>query len=393
MTLVDARDGVGLETTYANGSLLTPSMSDPWNAPGVHTQLVASLFDSHSPMKLRLSAIPSMAGWGVRFLANSTAGRHAAAMRSTYLLARYSVARTRELRLKLGLEYDAAANGSMKLFREPRSMKRCVTMAEQLAPLGLRFEVLDRDRTIAVEPALGGIRDRIIGALQYVDDESGDALKFCEALAAEFLQVGGLVRLGVQVKGIAIKRGEAVGIETVDGHVQSDAVIVAAGNTSAALLRGLGIALPIKPVKGYTVTFEDAEIRDGPTVPVVDDALHAAVVPLGKRLRVAGTAEFAGSDLTLRPERIKNLLTVLAGIYPRIAARLESADSRPWAGLRPMSADGLPFIGTTHIKGLYVNGGHGHLGWTLASGSARLLADLVSGGSPSIDPTPYRPMR
>jgi D-amino-acid dehydrogenase len=266
-------------------------------------------------------------------------------------------------------------------------------LAEQLAPLGLRFDVLDRDGAIAAEPALEGIREQIAGALRFPDDGVGDSFKFCEALTDAFRHAGGELRTGVQVSGIAVDRGKAVGVISSAGRVRADTVVVAAGRATPGLVRHLGIALPIRPVKGYTVTFDASRVEGRPAMAVIDNDLHAAIVPLGTRLRVAGTAEFAGEDLRLRPERIENLLKLLSAIYPRIAARLDLAGGYAWTGLRPMSADGLPFVGATRVPGLYINAGHGHLGWTHACGSAHLVADLIAGGLTEIDPEPYRATR
>jgi D-amino-acid dehydrogenase len=393
-TLLEAREGLASETTYANGALLTPAMSDPWNAPGVHRHLFSSLLDPHAAMRLRPSAVPSHLGWGVKFLKNSRLASHRAATRASFLLCQYSVQRTRQLRNSLALDYHAASRGSLKIFRSERAMVGPLALAEELAPLGLRFQVIKRDAVVDAEPALQGIHRKIIAALRFPDDESGDAYEFSEGMAAAFRRAGGVVKTKVPVNGIALERGRVVGVVSDAGRVDAKTVIIAAGNATAGLVRNLGITLPIKPAKGYTVTFDGSELlHTRPAVPVIDDALHAAIVPLGTRLRVAGTVEFAGPDLRIRPGGIQNLLNLLAAVYPGIASELDPTRGLPWAGLRPISADGLPFVGPTPIQGLYINGGHGHLGWTLASGSAHLLADLVTGAIPQIDPTPYRTVR
>ncbi|HEX7012532.1 MAG TPA: D-amino acid dehydrogenase [Steroidobacteraceae bacterium] len=389
----EAREDVARETSYANGAMLTPAMSDPWNAPGVYKHLAASLFNSRSPMKLRLGTVPSMFTWGLRFLRNSTAARHDAATQASYRLARHSLECTRALREQLGLQYDAAARGALKLFHSQAGMQGPLAMARRLEPLGLRFEVLDRDATVQAEPELEAIRDRISGALYFPDDESGDALKFCEALTQVIVKSGGIVRTGTCVSSIAVERGKVIGVVIDQELHQACAVVVAAGNATPQLVRRLGITLPIQPAKGYTLTFDISHLERRPLLSVIDDALHAAVVPLNARLRVAGTAEFAGMDKTLHAERVENLLALLGDIYPHIAAAIDRRHADVWAALRPMSADGLPFIGPTRVPGLFVNAGHGHLGWTLAAGSANLLADLISRQEPAVDPGPYRATR
>jgi D-amino-acid dehydrogenase len=391
--LYEMRDGVALETSYANGGLLVPSMADPWNAPGVHWHLAASLFKRHSAIKVGWHEIPSLAGWGVRFLCHSSPTRHRAATKASFLLAKYSVERTRDLRVLLSLSYDATTVGTIKVFRTRSAMEEPLKLAAMLAPLGLRFDVLDAQGAIAAEPALAEIRGQIAGALRFPDDEAGDAQQFCEKLAAAFVREGGVSRTSTSVTGIAVERGSISGVCIGDKVERANAVVVAAGNSSAKLVRHLGVFLPICPAKGYTVTFDASHVEGRPLIPIIDDALHAAVIPIGTRLRIAGTAEFAGSNLQIRQDRIGGLLDLLAAILPRIAAQLPGASGQPWTGLRPMSADGLPFIGLTHVRGLYVNTGHGHLGWTFAVGSAQLLADLIDGRVPDIDPTPYEPTR
>lgn len=392
-TLIEAREGVARETSYANGGLLTPSMSDPWNAPGIHRQVIPSLIDPTAPMRLRLSAFPALISWGMKFLAGSQRAKYTAATRANYFLARYSLECTSKLRETLGLKYDEGLRGTLKVFREAKAMAGPLALARELAPLGLQFATLDRDAVIEAEPALHDVRDQIAGALRFPNDESGDAHKFSAEISAALGRAGGAVKSVTRVSEIRVHRGSVTGVVANEQEIAADAVVVAAGHGTAAMVQKMGIKLPIAPAKGYTVTFEASGIDALPRVPVIDDALHAAITPLGTRLRVAGTVEFAGADTRIRPERIDNLMKLLAAVYPKIAAQLDLTRGIPWAGLRPMSADGRPFIGGTRVKGLYINAGHGHLGWTLASGSARLLADVIAGTPPQIDPEPYRVMR
>lgn len=389
-TLVERRADVALETSFANGAVLTPSMADPWNGPGVLRQLLASFCNPHSAMKLRLSALPSLGSWGIRFIRYSSSSRHEAATKASFQLASYSLRQLETLATRLALEYDAASVGTVKVFRNAGAMEQPLMLARMLAPLGLNYEVLSAAQTVNIEPALHDIRDRIAGAIRYPDDRSGDAREFCRKLAAAFRREGGTTRFNVTVSGIAHRAGRVCGVQLEDTLEPADCVVIAAGNESVRLARPLGISLPIRPAKGYSLTFDVSHVSQRPRVPIVDDVLHAGVVPIGARLRVVGTAEFAGTDLRIRQERVKNLRHLLEAIYPRIATELAPTGGIAWTGLRPMSADGLPFIGATRIKGLHVNAGHGHLGWTLAAGSASLLADLMEGRTPEIDAAPYR---
>lgn len=390
--VVDAADDVAAGASYANGGLLTPSMSDPWNSPGVHRHLFASLFDPHSAMKLRPRAVPSLMVWGVRFLANSRPAEHRRSTAACYALAAYSLGAMREVRDGLAQPYDSAARGSLKLFRSQAAIEACLPVNRLLEEQGMKLELLDRAATLKTEPQLAAIGDQIAGAIFYPGDESGDARQYCLALAADIERLGGEIRLGTTVTRV-LASGRAVGgVATSAGEIRASAVVVAAATASDRLTREHGVRLGIRPAKGYSLT---VEAGDGPmpALPVVDDALHAAITPLGSRLRIAGTAEFAGEDRRLDRARIENLEGLLGALYPEVRARVRIEDAVPWCGLRPMTADGLPFVGAAPLKGLWVNAGHGHLGFTLAAGSARLLADLMDARAPEIDPAPFAPVR
>jgi D-amino-acid dehydrogenase len=368
-------------------------MPDPWNAPGVHKHLAASLFNPYSPMKLRLRAVPSLIGWGLKFLRNSSVARYMHAARAGYTLAVYSIAETEKLREALELQYDVATVGTMKVFRDKAAMAAPMKLAEALADLGLRYEILDAKSTIAEEPQLAKVHDSIAGALRFHDDESGDALLFCQALAAHVKERGATIRQNTTVSRVLVEHGRITGVEIDGGRLPGRRVVLAAGNGSAKLAKTVRLSLPIRPVKGYSVTVFRNGLADWPRVPVIDDAMHAAVVPIGDRLRMVGTAEFTGFDKRIRQARIDNLFELLRGLYPHIAERIDPGKAETWAGLRPMSADGLPFIGPAGPTGLFINSGHGHLGWTHAVGSAKLLVDQILEQSPTIDPAPYLPAR
>jgi D-amino-acid dehydrogenase len=389
-TVIEAREDVALETSSGNAGMMTPSMGDPWNGPGVHRHLAASLLDPRSPMKLRLRALPSLTTWGVRFLRNSARDRHLAATEANFLLGSYSVQQTRSLRERLGLNYDAADRGTMKVFRDSAAMEQPIVLARHLARLGLQVQELDAAGAVAEEPMLADIRQHIAGALRFPDDAVGDSMKFCQGLRSGLVRAGVDVRVSVRAERLLVDRGIVRGVATDRGEVDADRVIVACGTWSPKLLRSAGVSLPVKPAKGYSLTVDVSGASHRPGIPVVDDAMHAAVAPLGDRLRVAGTAEFAGFDTTIDRVRVENLAALLRAIYPGLAKNVDFSKAVAWTGLRPMSCDGKPFIGESAVRGLYVNSGHGHLGWTLAVGSGQLLADLVVGRKPAIDPLPFR---
>lgn len=388
-TLIEAETGIGLGTSYANGGMQTASMPDPWNGPGVGKHLIASLFDPRSAMKLRAAAIPGMIGWGLRFLACSTAARHRAATRANYALCAYSVARTEALHADCDFDYDRSDAGAMKIFETAAAMQGPLAIAEDLGGFGLRFERLSADDAVAREPQLAAMRARMAGALYFPDDRVGDARKFAVEAARRAGLLGANVVTGTRVDRLIVRNGRVIGAAAGDRAWHGD-VVLAAGGDGAALARPVGVSLPIRPAKGYSLTVDaDALGKDMPRIAVIDDAMHAALVPIGNRLRLAGTAEFAGRDHRIDPVRIANLVALLRRVYPHLADRVDVEAGEPWVGLRPMSADGKPIIGPSPVEGLWLNCGHGHLGWTMAAGSASILADRMLGKSPEIDAAPF----
>lgn len=397
--LLEEREDLALETSFANGSLLTPSMADPWNSPGVWKHLLTSLGDPQSAVKLRLKALPGMGLWGLRFLLNSRPRAHQAATRASFMLAAASVQRFDALRAQLDLSFDQSDVGTLKIFSDPAEFEKSRQVAEALKDSGLGYAVLDRAGTLARAPMLAPIQDRLIGAIYYPGDRAGDARLFALALAAHARRLGVRIRTGVKADRLVFTGGRITGVATAQGHVAASHVIVAAGNGSVPIARAMGIGLPIYPVKGYSMTYDFPQGTALPVMPIIDDAEHTVIVPLGTRLRIAGTAEFAGHDKHLSQDRIANLERLVRAVYPRLFADAPAGagqtwgdktwGGKAWTGLRPMSADGRPFIGPAGDGGLWFNTGHGHLGWTMAAGSAQLLTDLVLGEQPVIAPAPY----
>jgi D-amino-acid dehydrogenase len=386
--VLERREDVALETSFANGGILTPSMPDPWNAPGVHWQLLRWLGREEAPMLLRPRAIPGYLGWGLRFLAASAPRSYHASMQANYRLCAYSVERLRAWRTALGLEYALGTLGTLEVYRNPQSFEQAVAEVRSLAPLGLVAEPLDPAATARLEPLLAEIRGDLVGAIHFPRDESGDALLFCRALRARLEARGVKVLVNTPVRAVRISAGRAVGAETEGGLVPGSHVVIAGGPWSTALLASCGVRVHVQPVKGYSLSVP-IDPGTGPRHALADDSLHAVMTPLGATLRLAGTAEFSGWDLSLRPGRVQALWRLLAALSPTLSRTVDRSQARPWCGLRPMSADGRPYIGATPVAGLYVNTGHGHLGWTQAAGSASLLAQLISGAAAAIDPRPF----
>jgi D-amino-acid dehydrogenase len=387
VTVVEREKGPGLQTSFANGALVTPSMPEPWNAPGCWRLLLASLARSDAPLQLRLRALPDLMGWGIQFLRNSNPERYRESTIRNVRLALSSLSVLQDLRQQTHIEYGETARGSLKLFRNVEALNDTLCSADQLLAEGLKLRRLSRDETIGLEPALTPIADQLAGAIHYAADETGDAHRFCDALAEHARQRGVNFSFGTSVSRCEVHSGRIAAVQTDKGRLVAEHYVVAAGSYSTPVLRPLGFHLPVRPAKGYSVTFDGPRSTSALSIPIVDDDMHAAVVPVGNAIRVAGTAEFAGFDLTLRPERVRNLTNLAQKILPK--AGLDLTTARPWCGLRPMSADGVPIIGATPIPNLWLNTGHGHLGWTMAAGSGQLLAELMSGEIPALDPKPY----
>lgn len=389
VTVIDACDGPAMETSFANAGALTPSEPEPWNAPGVHWELLRSLGDPHAAMKLRPAALPGLVGWGLRFLRNSTRRRFDAASRANFALSRFSLEETRRVRDALDIRFDNLHSGTLKLCRDQAGLDATIAAAEKLVPVGLNYRALDPQETIELEPSLADIRDEIAGAVHYPDDESGDARMFTAALCKAAEQAGVEFLWNTRVMDLVDRAGRITGLRTEEEVFEVENTVVASGQASWKLLKPLGLHLPVRPVKGYSLTLALDGRNNRPSVPVVDEKLHAIITPMGDRLRVAGTAEIAGEDTKLRKVRIDNLRQLLGALYPALAEQLDGAEETAWAGLRPMSADGRPFIGQTRAKGLWLSTGHGHLGWTQAMGSAVLLTQMMCGEPTAIDPQPY----
>ncbi len=386
VTVVESSSGPGEQTSFANAGLLTPSLADPWNAPGIGRMLIKSIGREDAPMLLRLRAVPSLIGWGIRFLRSSDDESFLDNFRKNVVLAKYNLDVLHELQAKTGLKFDHSARGTLRIFRDVDALRYAShTAARHRELLDLDFLQLDRDRLLEVEPALALTAAKLAGAIHYPMDECGDARRYCEELVAIAASEGVRFRFCTKIRALSRRSKRIVAAITDDGAaLEADVFVLAAGSHSARLAKPLGVRLPVRPAKGYSITVPMGHGPTCPTVPVIDDRLHAAVVPLGAKLRVGGTAEFAGFDLSIKPSRIENLVRLLHAVYPNLVKQDDSIDLKPWAGLRPMSVDGVPILGETSVSNLVLNSGHGHLGWSMAAASGKVVADLVTGRQPEI---------
>jgi D-amino-acid dehydrogenase len=391
VALLERESGPGLECSFANGALQHPSMAEPWNSPGVLGILLRSLGRSESQMLVRLGALPKLLGWGVRFLRESRAQRFLANTEKNVRLALYSAQLMQDLEASAALDCGAYRRGSLQVFRSERVAADTRIWVRKLAAFGLAHRWLTTDQLVEEEPALEPVATALVGALFMPHDAGGDAYRYCCAMAAQLLSRQVELHYGVSCEPLKLdKRGRAAVIDSTGRPWPADVIVLAAGSYSAALVRRIGIALPLQPVKGYSITVPQRREAITPRIPVIDAVLHAAAVPLAAGgLRVAGTAEFAGFDRRVDPKRVANIFALCERLYPQLTCGLAPSQIAPWAGLRSMCADGVPLLGATPIPNLYLNTGHGHLGWTLATGSARLVADQVLGRRCDIESAPY----
>lgn len=386
VTVVDRNEGPALETSFANGSLLTPSMSAPWNAPGCWRVLLGSLFRPDAPLQLRLGTLPGLTSWGIQFLRNSGVAAFKRNSLSNLRLALYSSRVMRSLRHETGIDYGRVARGSLRIFRDESALERAFSESEPMSAEGLSFRKLSVDQTVETEAALVPIASQLAGAIHYADDETGNAYKFCVGLT-NFLKQRVEFLFDTEVRGLEVSGNKVTALVSARQRLVADAYVVAAGSYSTSLLRSIGLSLPVQPAKGYSLTLDDYGSDARLMTPILDDEMHAVVVPLGNGIRVAGTAEFAGYNLEMNSARNDNLKKLLRQVLPQV--RFDASQGKAWCGLRPMSVDGVPVIGATPIENLWLNTGHGHLGWTMAAGSGQLLSQLMCRDALAIDPTAF----
>jgi D-amino-acid dehydrogenase len=381
VTVIDRQTGPALETSFANAGEVSFGYCSPWAAPGIPQKALKWLFMKHAPLILRPKVDAAMVSWMVRMLANCTAERYAINKSRMLRLADYSRLSLGELRSEAGIAYDERMQGTLQLFRTQAQLDACAKDVKALAADGIPYEVLDREGCLRVEPALRHVRDRIVGGLLTPMDETGDCFKFTNALAAKCLEMGVVFDYERTIKGIQTDGGEARGVVTDRGVIASDAIVVALGSYSPLILKPLGITLPVYPVKGYSLTLPITNASRAPESTVMDETYKIAITRLGDRIRVGGMAEISGYTNDLGPARRRTLEHSVTDLFPGGDVTKASY----WCGLRPMTPDGTPVIGATKIRNLFLNTGHGTLGWTMSTGSARVLTDIVSGRKADIE--------
>jgi D-amino-acid dehydrogenase len=401
VTVIDRQSGPALETSYANAGEVSPGYSAPWAGPGVPLKAIQWMLMHHSPLVIWPMLDMAMWRWGAMMLRNCTEARYRTNKGRMVRLAEYSRDCMVALREETRIQYDERMQGTLQLFRTQKQLDGIGKDVEILKEYGVPFEVLNPAGYCQVEPALALVKEKFVGALRLPGDETGDCFKFtqnmakmAEALGVTFrfdVAIEGIESAGGKITGVRIgaggKAGETNGKATGKGAgtrpqvLSADAYLVALGSYSPQLVKPLGIDLPVYPVKGYSITVPITDAKFAPESTIMDETHKVAVTRLGDRIRVGGTAELAGYSLKLREARRATLNHVVTDLFPKGG---DVSRAEFWCGLRPMTPDGTPILGGTSIPNLYLATGHGTLGWTMAAGTGRVMADLISGRTPDI---------
>ncbi|MFC5413681.1 D-amino acid dehydrogenase [Dongia soli] len=376
VTVIDRQPGPGLETSFANAGQVSPGYSAPWAGPGLPLKAIKWLFMRHRPLVIWPQMNPAFWRWGLAMLRNCTAARYERNKSHMVGIAEYSRDCLRNLRRDAGITYDDRALGTLQVFRTQAQLDDIASDIAILQRYQVPYEVLDRAGCIAREPGLAQVANKIVGGLRLPGDETGDCFKFTQAIAALATQAGVQFRYGISIQALLRDGSKIAGIQTSSGVLTADAYVLALGSYSPLLLRPIGIRLPVYPVKGYSLTASILDADKAPVSTIMDETYKVALTRLGDRIRVGGTAELAGYNLKLRVPRRQTLEHVVTDLFPGGG---DVAGASFWCGLRPMTPHGAPIIGRTGYANLLLNTGHGTLGWTMAAGSGRVLADLVSG--------------
>ncbi len=381
VTVVDRESAPAMETSFANAGQISPGYASPWAAPGIPLKAFTWLFQRHAPLSIKPGLDPRQYLWLLQMLRNCTATRYAINKARMVRLSEYSRDCMDELRKELNLEYEARQLGTTQLFRTQAQLDGAAKDIAVLEQYGVPYELLDRAGIVRVEPALAAVTDKLAGALRLPHDETGDCELFTRRLVERAQALGVEFRFGATVTSLE-HDGQRVSGVYIDGRVErADSYVLALGSYTTQMLAPLGIRLPVYPLKGYSLTLPITDPAMAPMSTILDESYKVAVTRFDQRIRVGGMAGVCGFDLSLSPRRRATLEKVVSDLYPRGG---DLTHATFWAGLRPATPDGTPVIGATRFANLYLNTGHGTLGWTMACGSGRYLADLMAGRRPQI---------
>ena len=387
VTVIDRQPGAGLETSFANGGQISASHAVPWANPGAPLKILKWLGKEDAPLLFRFKADLQQWRWGLQFLRECTPGRTRENIRKLVTMGVYSRTALQALRAETNLQYDHLERGILHFFTDREQFEHGVKASETMTQFGLNVEAKTVKECIALEPALAPAESKLAGGTYTASDESGDAHLFTQRLAALAETKGvnfcynskivDLARTNDRITGVMIR--DAAGLVS---EIKADAYVVAMGSYSPLLLKPLGITILVYPAKGYSVTFPIRAGGTAPQVSLTDEAYQMVFSRLGDRLRIAGTAELNGYNTELNQARCENILQRALELFPNVGNR---GEAKFWTGLRPATPNNVPYIGKTRFDNLFLNTGHGTLGWTLACGSGKLLTDVIAGRATEIN--------
>lgn len=387
VTVLDRQPAVGLETSFANAGQISPGYSAPWAAPGVPYKAMKWIFQRHAPLALKADWSLWQLQWTLQLLQNCNAKSYDLNKERMVRLAEYSRDCLSDLRAEIGVAYEARTQGTLQVFRTQKQLDAEAKDIAVLSRMGVPFEHLDPDGCVKVEPGLASVKANLLGGLRLIHDETGDCQIFTTNLAKEAQKLGVKFRQDVTINRLITQSNQLTGveIETQSGKevLVADQYVVALGSYSRELMQGLGLNIPVYPVKGYSLTVPIVNDEIAPVSTVMDETYKVAITRFDNRIRVGGMAELAGFDLSLNPRRRETLEMVLNGLFPNAG---DVSQALFWTGLRPMTPDGTPIIGKASAvyNNVWLNTGHGTLGWTMACGSGQVLADLLANQQPAI---------
>jgi D-amino-acid dehydrogenase len=382
VTVLERQSGPALETSYANAGEVSPGYSAPWAGPGVPVKAIQWLLMHHSPLVIKPMLDAAMWRWGLQMLRNCTEARYRVNKARMVRLAEYSRDCLKELRAETGISYDDRAQGTLQLFRTQKQLDGTAKDIEILKQYGVPYQLLDRTGYLQYEPALADVQHKFVGALRLPGDETGDCFKFTNTLAGMAAQLGVQFRFGTRIERLLTRGGAITGVQTNGGTVTADRYLLALGSYSTAMLAPAGVKIPVYPVKGFSITVPITDATKAPESTIMDETHKIALTRLGDRIRVGGTAQLSGFDLQLNEGRRRTLEFVVQDLFPKGG---DTSRAEFWTGLRPMTPDGTPIVGPTRVDKLWLATGHGTLGWTMATGTGRLLADWMGGRATQID--------
>jgi D-amino-acid dehydrogenase len=381
VTVIDRQPGAGMETSFANAGQVSPGYSAPWAAPGIPLKGFKWLFQRHAPLSIWPDGSLWQLQWASMMLRNCTASRYAINKSRMVRLAEYSRDCLRQLRSETNINYEQRLQGTLQVFRTQKQLESAGKDIEVLRECGVEFELLDRDGCARAEPALGMVKDKLVGGLRLPGDETGDCHLFTTSLSEEAGKLGVVFKFDQSIKKLLRTNNQITGVETETEMITGDQYIVALGSYSRHMMQELNLDIPLYPVKGYSLTVPITNPDAAPVSTVMDETYKVAITRFQDRIRVGGMAELSGFDVTLNPRRRETLEMVVGDLFPS-GGDVHAAEF--WTGLRPMTPDGTPIIGGTKYDNLWLNTGHGTLGWTMSCGSAQLVADLMAKRRPAI---------